>query len=89
MITRMNDEDAIKAKEQLDAVLDRAAANVGIAFAPDLFDEFRQRQWLTAETFGALGTGLFMCRLPSYRRHFAFESWDVPDGGFEVGRSNP
>jgi hypothetical protein len=86
MEVAMNDADAQQAKGKLDAALARMAPTVGIAFGPDLFDEFRQRGWLTLEQLSVLGTTIFKSGLPAYdHTHFAFMSWDVPDSDFRVG----
>ncbi|MGJ4882902.1 hypothetical protein [Bradyrhizobium sp. HKCCYLRH3097] len=81
----MDDELATKVKEQLDAQLANAAPNVGIAFGLDLFDAFRDRKWITLNTFGALGTSFGATKLPAYGSHYAFPTWDLPENEFKVG----
>jgi hypothetical protein len=83
----MNDAAAKAIQADLDAALQQAPANVGIAFGFDLFLAFSARGWVTMEDFGAAGTSLYKGRLPAYQRtHFAFVSLDVPDEDFEVGK---
>jgi hypothetical protein len=83
----MTDAKAKAKKADLDAALQAASSNVGIAFGFDLFSAFAARGWVTMEDFGARGTGLFSGRLPAYQRtHFAFVSMDVPDEDFQIGR---
>lgn len=77
-----------KKKEELDEELKSASPNVGIAFSTELFNEFHNREWITLETFGALGTTLFSIKVPAYQKtHFAFPSWDIEDLDFKVGKS--
>jgi hypothetical protein len=82
----MDQFEAMKA--ELDKQLQSAAPNVGVAFGVELFDEFRRRGWFTLEDFGVLGTSIFSGKLPAYRRtHFAFQSWDLSELEFRVGKS--
>jgi hypothetical protein len=72
-------------KNQLDAELQSAGPNVGIAFGIELFEEFDERRWLTLETFGV--SALFPARMPAYARtHCALRTWDVANREFRVGR---
>jgi hypothetical protein len=81
------DDATISAKrDSLDQALETAGPNVGIAFGLDLFKAFRERGWLTLETFGASGTTLFAERLPAYQQtHYVFATWDLGDWDFKVG----
>jgi hypothetical protein len=82
----MDEAEAVRIKNQLDAELLRAGPNVGIAFGIELFEEFDERRWLTLETFGAFA--LFPARMPAYARtHCALRTWDLANREFRVGRN--
>jgi hypothetical protein len=81
----MDDADVVRIKNQLDAELQSAGPNVGIAFGIELFEEFDERRWLTLETFGA--SALFPARMPAYAyTHCALRTWDLANREFRVGR---
>ena len=81
----MDEADVVRIKDQLDAELQSAGPNVGIAFGIELFEEFDERRWLTLETFGA--SALFPARMPAYARtHCALRTWDLANREFRVGR---
>ena len=81
----MDEADVVRIKNQLDAELQSAGPNVGIAFGIELFKEFDERRWLTLETFGA--SALFPARMPAYARtHCALRTWDLANREFRVGR---
>lgn len=85
----MDNEKALEAKSSLDEALKHVDANLGIVFGVRLFDEFRERGWLTLETFSWLGTQFFAETVPAYdRTHFASPNWDVPEWEFRVGKSS-
>ena len=76
-------------RDKLDAELTGVGANVGIAFGSELFAALRAENAIQLETFGVLGTGLFSCKLPAYATsHFAFESWDLGELDYQVGKTN-
>ncbi len=77
-----------KIRQELDQQLGSAPPNVGIAFGTELFNEFKQRGWLTLETFGVFGTTLFAGKVPAYgKTHFAFPTWGIQVLEFRVGKS--
>lgn len=81
--------DINKIKQELDKQLESAGPNVGIAFGDYLFSEFKKHDLLTLESFGVLGTSLFLTQLPAYNKtHFAFISWGIGECEFQVGQSN-
>lgn len=81
----MDDALVTKIKERLDNELTKLGPNVGIAFGLELFDAFRDRGWITLQTFGVLGTSFGATKLPAYGSHFAFPTWDLPETEFKIG----
>lgn len=81
----MDDAIANAIKERLDKDLAKAGPNVGIAFGLDLFNAFRDRQWIDLKTFGVLGTNFGSTKLPAYGAHFALDTWDLGEHEYKVG----
>jgi len=82
----MDERTAKGIKARLDDELSKVGPNVGIAFGFKLFGVFRELGWLTLHKFGVLGTRFASLKLPAYRSHFAFTTWDIPENEFKVGR---
>jgi hypothetical protein len=81
----MDEADVVRIKNQLDAELQSAGPNVGIAFGIELFEEFDKRHWLTLETFET--SAFFPARMPAYARtHCALRTWDLANREFRVGK---
>ena len=59
--------DAKAIKDKLGTALASVSPGIGIALGTALFDAFRERGWLTLETFSVPGTSFFQCKLPAYQ----------------------
>ncbi|MEQ1711050.1 MAG: hypothetical protein ABL908_06570 [Hyphomicrobium sp.] len=81
------DEDAARAKRTaLDVALADVHPNVVISFGVGLFRAFAERKWITWETFGVLGTGLFAGTAPAYQKtHIVLPSTDLSFDDFRIG----
>ena len=85
----LDDAAANQAKADLDKALADLSPKAVILFGLELFRDFRERGWLTTETFGAEGTTLFAEKVPAYNRtHLVVATWDVPDCEFRVPRDD-
>jgi hypothetical protein len=80
----MESVETLKAK--LDKDLEFVDLNVGILFGEELFAEFKNRGWLTFETFGIFGTSSFAEKLPAYAKtHYSLPSWSIGSWEHKVG----
>jgi hypothetical protein len=71
----MDDAMANDIKAQLDLELSKLRPDVGIAFGLELFDAFKDRNWIGLNKFSVLGTGFAATLLPCYGSHYAFPTW--------------
>jgi hypothetical protein len=75
------EEEVVLIKEALDAALVGRQATMGVGLSPKLFEEFRQRGWLTIERVGEWGVDA-----PVYHAsHPTFPNWEIPELEFRVG----
>ncbi len=84
----MDDVAAEEIKTRLDEALADAEPHVGVAFAPDLIQEFWHRSWITLKDFRALGLpgDIFPPDpLPAYGTHYAFALDSLGRSQFKVG----
>ena len=81
----MNDQLANAIKAKLDKELAGTEPNVGIRFELDLFRAFKDRGWITLDSFGPLGAIFGGTKLPAYDTHLAIATWDLPKNGYELG----
>ena len=86
----MDDTKAKRIRSELDRELLLFSTKVGIFFGQELFNEFRDRKWITLETFGAEGTFVLKENVPAYdKTHLAILDWGISDLEFRVGKINP
>jgi hypothetical protein len=82
----MTDAEANSARASLDAAISTLHPYVVVSVGHGLYVEFVNRGWITWETFGALGTGLFAATLPAYgKTHIVFPSMSIGVNDFKIG----
>jgi hypothetical protein len=80
----MDDQLANAIKAKLDKELAGTDPNIGIHFELDLFRAFKDRGWITLESFGPLEYPFLATKLPAYGTHLAIATWDLPEHSYQV-----